>query len=123
MFLEVEVLTFDQPSLRFLWRGDPTSLAVVHQYTRHTFGQKTPTCANYALQHTLRDNVKRYPEAAKAVFENFYMDAYLNSVKSHERALIRSKELVCLFHLGGFKFIRIVSNVPDLAERIDGSPR
>ena len=122
MFLQVEVLPCDQPSLRFLWREDPTSNVVVHQYTRHIFGAKdSPTCANYALERTARDNAKEYPEAAKAVPENFYMDNYLDSVESPERALIRLKELVHLFHLGGFKLTKFVSNVPDLADRIDGS--
>ena len=122
MFLQVGVLPCDQTSLRFLWREDPTSNVVVHQYTRHIFGAKdSPTCANYALQRTARDNAKEYPEAAKAVLENFYMDDYLDSVESPERALIRSKELVHLLHLGGFKLTKFVSKVPDLADRIDGS--
>ena len=126
MFLQVGVLPCDQPSLRFLWREDPTSNVVVHQYTRHIFGAKdSPTCANYALQRTARDNAKEYPEAAKAVLENFYMDDYLDSVESPERALIRSKELVHLLHLGDsigrFKLTKFVSNVPDLADQIDGA--
>ena len=122
MFFQVGVLTCDQPSLRFLRREDPTSNIVVHQYTCQIFGEKDlPTCANYALQRTASDNAKKYPEAAKAVLENFYMDDYLDSVESPERALIRSKELVHLLHLGVFKLTKFVSNVPDLADRIDGS--
>ena len=59
MFLQVGVLPSDQPSLRFLWREDPTTNVVVYQYTRHIFGAKdSPTCANYALQRTARDNAK-----------------------------------------------------------------
>ena len=122
MFLQVGVLPFDQPSLRFLWREDPTSNVVVHQYTLHIFGaEDSTTCANYAIQRTASDNAKEYPEAAKAVLENLYMDGYLDSVESPECALIRSKELVHLLHLGGFKFTKFLSNVPDLADRIDGS--
>ena len=122
MFLQVGVLPCDQPSLRFLWQEEPTSNVVVHQYTRHVFGAKdSPTCANYALQRTAIDNAKQYPEAAKAVHQKFYMDDYLDSVESPERALIRLKELIHLIHLGGFKFTKFVSNVPDLADRIDGS--
>ena len=49
------------------------------------------------------------------------MDDYLDSVESPERALIRSKELVNLLHICGFKFTKCVSNLPDLADRIDGS--
>ena len=124
MFLQVGVLPSDQPSLRFLWREDPTTNVVVYQYTRHIFGAKdSPTCANYALQRTARDNAKFYPEAAKAVLENFYMDDYLDSVESPEKAINRSKELVHLLHLGGFKLTKFVSNVPNLADRIDGSPQ
>ena len=123
MFLQVGVLPSGQPSLRFLWREYPTTNVVVYQYTRHKFGAKDlPTCANYALQRTARDNAKFYPEATKAALENFYMDDYLDSVESPERAINRSKELVHL-HLGGFKLTNSVSNVPNLADRIDGSPQ
>ena len=99
-----------------------------HQFLWYTstratsLGQKnSPTCANYALQRTASDNAKEYPEAAKAVLENFYMDDYLDSVESPERALMRLKELVHLHHLVGFKLTMFVSNIPDLADQIDGS--
>ena len=67
MFLQVGVPDCDQPSLRFLWREDPTTNVVVYQYTRHIFGAKdSPTCAIYALQRTAGDDVNQYPEATKA---------------------------------------------------------
>ena len=123
MFFQVGVPDCDQPSVRFLWREDPTT-NVMYQYMRHIFGDKdSPTCANYALQRTAQDNVSQYTEATKAVLENFYMDDYLDSVESPERALKRSKELAHLLHLGGFKLTKFVSNVPNLADRIDGSPQ
>ena len=66
MFLQVGVLPSDQPSLRSLWREDPTNNVVVYQYTRHMFGAKdSPTCANYALQRTARDNAKFTPKLQK----------------------------------------------------------
>ena len=49
------------------------------------------------------------------------MDNYLDSVESPEKTINRSKELVHLLHLGGFKLTKIVSNVPNLADGIDGS--
>ena len=50
MFLPVVVHDGDQPSLRFLWREDHTTIVVLYQYTPHIFGAKdSPTCANYAL--------------------------------------------------------------------------
>ena len=96
----------------------------MYQYTRQIFGAKdSPTCANYALQRTARDIAKFYPEATKAVLENFYTDDYLDSVESPERAIKRSKELVHLLHLVGFKLTKFVSNVPNLAGRNYGSPQ
>ena len=113
-----------QPSLRFLWREDPTNNLVVYQYTRHIFGaEDSPTSANYALQRTARDNAKFYPEAAEADLENFYMDDCLDSVESLEKANNRSKKLVHLLQLGGFKLKKFVSIVPNLAGLFDGSPQ
>ena len=57
------------------------------------------------------------------MLEHFYMDDYLDSVESPERALNRSKELVQLLLLGGFKFSKFVRNVPNLADQTDESPR
>ena len=88
MFLQVGVREEDQPSLRFLWREDPTSSVVVHQYTRHIFGARdSPTCANFALQKTALDNQAEYPEAASAVVQKFYMDDYLDSFQNRDDAL------------------------------------
>ena len=75
MFLRVGVREKAQPSLRFLWRDDPTSSVVVQstrQYTRHIFGARDPpTCASFALQKTASDNQAEYPEAASAVSRTF----------------------------------------------------
>ena len=50
MFLQVGVIPKDQPSIRFLWREDPSTEVSVFQYVRHIFGAKdSPTCAIYAL--------------------------------------------------------------------------
>ena len=73
--------------------------------------------------NALRENAKFYPEAAKAVLENFYMDDYVDSVESPEEAINRSNELVNLLHLDGFMFTKFVSNVPNLADRIPCSPQ
>ena len=39
------------------------------------------------------------------------------------KAINRPKELVHLLHLGRFKLSKFVSNVTNLADRIDGPPR
>ena len=106
--MQVGLLESDQRSLRFLWRKDLTSDWCVFQYTRHIFGAKdSPTCANYVLRRTAVDNQDRYPKAAYAVLNNFYMDP--------ETALALSRSLVELLKLGGFNLTIINSNVPSLS--------
>ena len=92
----------------------------VFQYTRHIFGAKdSPTCANYALRRTAVDNQDRYPDAAYAVLNNFYMDDYLGSVKNPETALRLSRSLVELYKLGGFNLTNFISNVPNLSSKLN----
>ena len=49
------------------------------------------------------------------------MDHYLDSVEPLERAFNRLKDFVHLLHLNGFTLTNFVSNVPNLADQIDGS--
>ena len=106
--------------MRFLWREDPTSDVSVFQYTRHIFGAKdSPTCANYALRRTAVDNQDRYPDAAYAVLNNFYLDDNLGSVKNPETALMLSRSLVELLKLGGFNLTKFISNVPNLSSKLN----
>ena len=122
MFLQVGVPPPDQTCLRFLWREDPTQNVETLQYTRHIFGARdSPTCANFALQQTARDNEATYPLAAKAVQQKFYMDDYLDSVECPETALKLSQELIEMLKLGVFKLTKFISNVNDLSETVEPS--
>ena len=129
MFLQVGVPDKDQTSLRFSWREDPTQKVVVHQYTHHIFGAKdSPTCANYALQRTADANCKEFPRAAGSVWNNFYMDDYLESFATSEEATERCQDLVTLLRRGGFKLTKFVSNfnlppsLPPLQDQSPGTP-
>ena len=124
MFLQVGVREEDQPSLRFLWREDPTSSVVVHQYTRHIFGaHDSPTCANFALQKTASDNQAVYPEAASAVVQKFYVDDYLDSFQNRDDALKLGRDLFSTLKLGGLCLTKFVSNVPDVTTALDPDNR
>ena len=122
MFLQVGVPLADQPCLRFLWREDPSSEVMVYQYSRHIFGAKDwPTCANFALQKTAKDNIRKFPDAAQPVLDKFYMDDYLDSLETPHEALSRSKKLVELLKLGGFKLTKFISNTPHLLDEIENN--
>ena len=120
MFLQVEVIPEDRPSLRFLWREDPASEIAVYQYVRQIFGSKdSPTCANYALRRTTTDNKATVPKAARSVLSNIYMDDYLESSLTVDEATRKAKDLVTLLSLGGFKLTKFVSNVPSIPAKLE----
>ncbi|XP_075253200.1 uncharacterized protein LOC142345001 [Convolutriloba macropyga] len=117
MFLQAGVLP---AVLRFLWREDPSMNIEVYQYTRHIFGAKdSPTCANYALLRTARDNNSDFPDAAQAVCQNFYMDEYLDSMESPIIVQKISRNLIELLNRGSFKLTKFISNVPCLLEQLE----
>ena len=120
MFLQVGVREEDRISLRLLWREDPKSNVVVHQYTRHFFG--APDLCDFALQKTAFDHHVEYPEAASADFQ-FYMDDYLDSFQNSDDAMKFSKVLVLLLKTGVFHLIKCVSNVPDRTTALDPDNR
>ena len=70
-----------------------------------------------------RDNKGHYTEATNALLENFYKEDYIDSVEFSEKVLNRLKEWVHLLHLEAFKLTKFLSNVPNLADQIDGSPQ
>ena len=86
--IQVGVIPADQPSLRFLWREDPSSEINVSHYTRHIFNAPdSATCANFALQQTARDNYANFPNVSFAFLDKFYMDGFLGSIDDPKEAL------------------------------------
>ena len=116
MFLQVGVIQRDRPSLQFLWREHPAAEVAVYDYVRHIFGSKdSPTCANYALKRTTTNNQANFADAARSVHNNFYMDDYLESSSTANKA----KDLVKMLALGGFKLTKFVSNVPSIPNEVE----
>ena len=81
MFHQVRVKMEDADALRFLWKEDITNddPPDTYQMLVHIFGAKcSPTCANYALQRTARDQQHDFDALAYyAVIHSFYVDDLL----------------------------------------------
>ena len=120
MFLRFGVITENRPSLRFLWPEDPSTDVTVYQYVRLFLGSKdSPTCANYTLQQTARDNQIQFLEAANSVENHFYKDDYLESSPAVNEATKKAQDLVEMLAKGDFKLTKFVSNVPSLVNSVD----
>ena len=114
MYHQLKVHPDDVDALRFLWYPDCDLTREPEEYHMavHLFGGVwSASCANYGLQRTAKDNSNDFdPEVARSVEKNFYVDDYLKSVESHEKAISLVDQLRNLLALGGFNLTKWVSN-------------
>ena len=103
MFHQVKVVPEECNALRLLWwqNRDPAAqpgelMMAVHLFSRVS----TPSCANFALKKTAKDNHSTFsPEAVHTVKHNFYVEDYMKSVATDESA-------ICLERTRGASFQR-----------------
>ena len=124
MFLQVAVQSDDSRCLRFLWREDPEQRTEVYEYTRHVFGAKSsPTCANYALHQVAKDNAKEDENLVKAVQRNFYMDDFLNSVRTPQEEIEIYQKVREILNKGGFKLTKWITSDDEVKSQIPETDR
>ena len=73
------------------------------------------------MKRTATDNKANFPDTARSVHNNFYMDDYLESSPTAIEASKKAKELVKMLALGGFNLTKFVSNVPSIPIEVDPS--
>ena len=127
MFYQVRVRPSDCDYLRFLWwpDGDLAKEPEEYQMLVHLFGgASSPSCANYALKTTAKDNRKDYDQATiQTVEENFYVDDCLRSVASEDEAIRLVDQLSLLLKKGGFRLTKWMSNSKSVIDSIPESER
>ena len=74
----------------------------------HLFGGVwSASCTNYGLQRTAKDNSDDFDsEVARSGEKNFYVDDYLKSVESHDKAISSVVQLRNLLTRGGFNLTK-----------------
>ena len=114
MFHQVRVSKSDVDFLRFVWwpKGDVSLPPVEHRMTVHLFGAvSSPSCANFALRQTAKDNSSCFDQEVISTIENnFYVDDCLKSLETENEAIDLVKDLTCVCHTGGFHLTKWVSN-------------
>ena len=112
MYHRIMIPERDQHVHRFLWR----SLQVHREpdvYVKKvlTFGDKpAPAMAQIALRKTADEGKERYPEAARVLTENTYMDDICESVKAVTDATRLTAEIDDVLKNGGFNVKGWLSN-------------
>ena len=119
MFLQVAVPKEECKCLRFLWRDKPSDAVGFYEYTRHVFGAKSsPSCANYGLQQSGRDNKVEFPEASFTKDRNFYMDDLVKNVDTPQPAIECYRQLVETLKRSEFTLKKWASNCLEVTENV-----
>ena len=140
MFHQVLVPVEDREALRFLWRKDPTHEINEYQFLVHPFGMKdSPCCANWALKSCVNTisgvSISKSLKALSpnersavtdAVIKEFYMDDFLSSFDSSEKAINTCSNLSNVTKERRFRLTKWISNDLDFLKAIpkeDLSPK
>ncbi|XP_073769332.1 uncharacterized protein [Danio rerio] len=120
MFHQVRLLPEDRPLLRFLWRDlSKESPPSVYEWQVLPFGTTcSPCCATYALQRHVTDHSQEGDEVRDAVERHFYVDNWLQSFPSPEKAKALVNKLRELLNGGGFELRQWTSNVPEVIRHL-----
>lgn len=120
MFLQIKIQDEDKDSLRFLWReGNQDIPPKEYRMTSVIFGAtSSPSTAIFVKNRNAEDYRYQYPEAAKAVERNHYMDDYLHSFHSEEQLVKVATEIDIIHKKAGFELRGWASNHPKLIQQV-----
>ena len=115
----------DRPFHRFLWRNcDSGRKPKVYEFIRFIFGGcYCPFCAQYTWQMHTETHKTKYPLAANAVLNHFYMDDLMPSVSSVDEVKETRRQLTELGDMAGFHIRKWISNRPEVIEDIPVADR
>ncbi len=120
MFHQIRLLPEDKPLLRFLWRNMQRDIPVsVYEWQVLQFGTTcSPCCATFAVFKHVQENTDPGEETGVAVEEHFYVDNYLQSVSSDEKATELVNKLRALLASCGFELRQWASNIPSVVAHL-----
>ncbi|XP_058836359.1 uncharacterized protein LOC131692951 [Topomyia yanbarensis] len=117
MYRMIKVQPSDQHFQRILWRNFADEPIRTYELTTVTYGTASaPYLATKCLQTLAIEGAASYPNAAKSLKENFYVDDMLTGVDTIEDGKLLVQEMVELTESGGFTLRKWVSNEPQLLE-------
>lgn len=100
---------------RIFWREDPEGPLLEYWLTVVTYGMASSLhSAVRAMVQCARDNAANYPEAARIIQEDFYVDDCLTGADSIDEALVICRELDLVLKSGGFELAKWTSNCRDV---------
>lgn len=120
MFHQIRLLPEDKPLLRFLWRNMQRDTPVsVYEWQVLPFGTTcSPCCATFAVLKHVQENTLPGEETRVAVEKHFYVDNFLQSVTSIDKATELVNKIQALLVSGGFELRQWASNIPSVVAHL-----
>lgn len=121
MFHQVRIRAEDRSAQRFMWQFSTDEQPRTYEMQVMVFGAAcSPTLAQYAKNVNAARFADEFPEAAKAIVEQHYVDDYLDSHETAERALQVAQEVKHIHQRGGFCITKLVSNDKAVTRALGG---
>lgn len=120
MFHQIRLLPEDKPILRFLWRNMQRDTPVsVYEWQVLPFGTTcSPCCATSAVVKHVQENTDPLEDTRVAVEKHFYVDNYLQSVTSTDKATEMVNKLQALLLFGRFELRQWARNIPSVVAHL-----
>ncbi|XP_075990118.1 uncharacterized protein LOC142985756 [Anticarsia gemmatalis] len=122
MFMQIKIREEDRDALRFLWRGDNRGNKTPEEYrmTSVIFGATSSPCtALYIKNKNAEEHRETYPQAAKEIIRNHYMDDFITSFPTKEEAVRVSKEVDKIHKKASFVLRGWTSNDQSVLQHFD----
>ena len=126
-FHQVKVPKDQCSFLKFLrWDGsDPDKEIIDYEMKAHVFrGTSSPSCSNFALRRTAKDNEQQYGKEITQILERiFFVDNLLKSFPTVNHAVNAIKQFQELYSRRGFNLTKFISNKKEVIKSIPHDKR
>ncbi|XP_035219883.1 uncharacterized protein LOC118192962 [Stegodyphus dumicola] len=117
MYRQILVDESQRDLLRILWKRNLSDSPVTYRLKTVTYGTKSaPFLAIRCIKQVAYDEMHKYPEAAKAVLSDCYVDDVISGSSNLDSARELKNQLIQLFHSCGMTLHKWNSNSPELLD-------
>ncbi|XP_055543704.1 uncharacterized protein LOC129729231 [Wyeomyia smithii] len=122
MYRQVLVHPLDRNFQRIVWRSNPEEPIKHYRLCTVTYGTKSaPFLAIEALKQAAREYQTVFPEAARRIEMDTYVDDFLSGAKNIEEARELKNQATEILHSAGFNLRKWTTNCPELlCDEADG---
>ncbi|XP_055623509.1 uncharacterized protein LOC129766934 [Toxorhynchites rutilus septentrionalis] len=121
MFRQINMHPKDRPLQSILWRASPAEDVATYELNTVTYGTRpAPFLATRTLKQLAMDEQDHFPEVAKVIIEDAYMDDIITGANNPTEVCNLRMQLESLMKSGGFSLRKWASNCPEILRGISG---